>query len=199
MAAAEATHADDPERAEMIARARRFKASWFELAESLTQLRRDEAWRRWGFADFESYCKKELHLKPDTVDKLTGSFAFLRARAPEVLRRDGREAPLPTYQAVDFLRRVEEESDAPPDTIREIRRKVLDEGTELPKLSRVYRQVVFPVDEDDARGKKRAQLRQSVDKIVELLALAREEGWVPATLCAEIEEPLQRLQSALQG
>ena len=31
LAAAEIHHAHDPERAEMIARVRRFKASWFEL------------------------------------------------------------------------------------------------------------------------------------------------------------------------
>src|SRR5437764_13726750 len=89
LAASEIQHAHDPERAELIARVRRFKASWFELGEALTEQKRSEKWRQWGYAAFDDYVKRELHLRADTVDKLTGSFTFLRARAPEVPRRDG--------------------------------------------------------------------------------------------------------------
>src|SRR5258706_12847144 len=93
LADAEATHARDPERADMIARVRRFKASWFELGEALTDMKRTEEFKRWGFPNFEDYCRRELHLKRETADKLTGSFIFLRAKAPEGLARDGRTAP----------------------------------------------------------------------------------------------------------
>ena len=91
LAASEIQYAHDPERAELIARVRRFKASWFELGEALTEIKRSEGYKKWGHAAFEDYCKKELHLKRETADKLTGSFVFLRAKAPEVLRRDGRD------------------------------------------------------------------------------------------------------------
>ena len=193
LAAAEETHAHDPERAEVIARVRRFKAGWYELGEALTEQQRSEQYKRWGHSTFEDYCKRELHLKMETVAKLTGSYVFLRAKAPDVLRRDGRDAPIPTYQAVDFLRRAEEESDAPEETVREIRRHVLDEGAPLPKLSRLYRQVVFPVDSDAQRDQRRAALKLAVARLVELLALAKDEGSVPAELGAEVEEPLARL------
>jgi hypothetical protein len=198
LAAAEAAHSNDPERADMIARVRRFKASWYELGSALTEMRRTERFKEWGFHDFEDYCRRELHLKRETADKLTGSYAFLRRAAPEVLERDGREAPIPSYQAVDFWRRAEEESEAPPETINEIRRAGLDEGPELPKLSRIYRQVVFPVDEEDQADKRRQSLKQAVNKLVELLALARDEKLVPPQLCAEVEEPLSRLAAALK-
>ena len=144
LAASEIQHSHDPERAELIARVRRFKASWFELGEALTEIKRSEGYKKWGHASFEDYCKKELHLKRETADKLTGSFVFLRAKAPEVLRRDGRDAPIPAYQAVDFLRRAEEESNAPEETLTELRRHVLDEGTPLAKISRIYREAIFP-------------------------------------------------------
>ncbi len=100
--------ATDPERAEMIARVRRFKSSWFELAEALTQVRSDGRWKRWGFSSFEDYWRRELHLRKETVDKLTGSYGFLREHAPEVLTREVDLTPLPSYQAVDFWRRAEE-------------------------------------------------------------------------------------------
>src|SRR5580704_12141206 len=89
LASAEQAHAGDPERAELIARTRRFKASWLELAEALTHVRRHDTWKRWGFESFAQYAARELHLRQETVDKLTGSFTFLQNRAPAVLRRDG--------------------------------------------------------------------------------------------------------------
>ena len=181
----------------MIARVRRFKASWYELGSALTEMRRTEAFKSWGFADFEDYCKKELHLRRETADKLTGSYAFLRRAAPEVLERDGRQAPIPSYQSVDFLRRAEEESDAPPETLSELRRQVIEEGAELPKISRLYRQVVFPIDAEEREADRRRALKQAVGKLVELIALAREDKLVPANLCAEVEEPLQRLAATL--
>lgn len=190
---AEVRHAHDPERAEVIARVRRFKAGWYELAEALTEMRRSERFKQWGYAHFDDYCKRELHLRKETVDKLTGSFVFLRAKAPHVLERDGRDAPIPSYQAVDFLRRAEEESEAPEDTVRELRTRVLDEGASLPKISRMYRQVVFPVDEDEQSEKRRTALKQTIDRLIEQLAVARAERTVPPELAAEIEEPLQRL------
>jgi hypothetical protein len=196
LARAEAAHAADPERAQLIARVRRFKASWFELGESLSQVKRSERYRDWGFPSFDEYCRKELHLRRDTAEKLTGSFAFLRARAPDVLRRDGSEAPIPSYQAVDFWRRAEE-ADAPGETVEEIRHHVLDEGTPLPRLSRLYREVVFPVDADELADKRRTDLKHAVAKLVELIAMARDAGTLPAALCAEVEEPLSRLSAQL--
>src|SRR5207244_287869 len=100
LARAQAQHANDPKRVELIAKVRRFKASWFELGEGLAELKKSAAYKQWGFPSFEDYCKRELHLRQETVDKLTGSFSFLRSRAPEVLRRDGRDAPIPSYQSV---------------------------------------------------------------------------------------------------
>ncbi|MCI4370410.1 MAG: hypothetical protein L3J81_03665, partial [Thermoplasmata archaeon] len=130
--AAQEAHADrDPERAAMIKTARLFKSSWLELAESLTRVRRSAMWKRWSFESFEQYTKLELHLRPETVDKLTGSYVFLQKRAPEVLARDGLSSPIPSYQAVDFLRRAEESEDATPDVVQQLTRKVLADGAPL--------------------------------------------------------------------
>jgi hypothetical protein len=198
LAAAEIQHAHDPERAEMIARVRRFKASWFELGESLTEIKRSEAYKKWGHATFDDYCKKELHLKRETADKLTGSFAFLRTKAPHVLGRDGRDAPIPTYQAIDFLRRAEEESQAPEETLTELRRHVLDEGTPLPKIARIYREALFPLDAEEQTEKRLSSLTSTINRLMELMAQTRADKLLPEQLCAEVEEPLARLASHLE-
>jgi hypothetical protein len=199
LAEAEESHAHDPERAEVIARVRRFKAGWYELAEALSEQRKSERFKRWGYTNFEDYCKRELHLRRETVDKLTGSFVFLQRKAPEVLARDGRTQPIPSYQAVDFLRRAEEESEAPEETVREIRRHVFDEGSSLPKLSRIYREAVFPVDADEKVERERERLKNTIDRLFEQLIVFRNEGGASAKLAAEVEEPLARLAAHLCG
>src|SRR4051812_22121731 len=167
--AAEIHHAHDPERAELIARVRRFKASWFELGESLTEAKRSENFKKWGYGSFEDYCAKELHLKRDTADKLTGSFAFLRKSAPDVLRRDGRDGPLPNYQAVDFLRRAEKEApDGPAETLTELRRHVLEEGAPLGKVTRLFKEAVFPADVEALGEKRLGNLKSTISRLVEL-------------------------------
>ena len=101
-----------------------------------------------GVQTFEAYAKAELHLRPETVDKLTGSYSFLQRKAPAVLQRDPLREPMPSYKAVDFLRRAEESHDAPREAVEEIRRRVIDEGEPAGRITRQYNDVVFPIDED---------------------------------------------------
>ena len=193
LADAEREHAGDAERSELLARARRFKASWVELAEALTAVRRSNHWKRWGFSAFEDYTRKELHLRPETVDKLTGSFSFLQSRAPEVLSR-GPAEPLPSYQSVDFLRRAEEQPGAPADVVAELRRRVIDEGAALPAISRKYREVIFPLADEERAGRDAQQLRQAARRLADLLS---ETTAVPRKLAKEVAEVVGRLVEAL--
>lgn len=195
--AAEAAYADDPERQNMVAIARRFKASWFELGEALLASRKSERWRDWGHKTFEDYCTKELHLKRETVEKLTGSYAFLKARAPEVLNRDARRAPLPSYQAVDFWRRAEEEAtDAPPEVLAELRERVIENGESLPSLSRVYKPVLFPVDEETALKDGRQRLANMVKRMSGMLEDM--PSLLSRRLTAELKPLLERIGERLE-
>ncbi len=196
MARAQEAASNDPERAEVIARARRFKASWFELGEALTEVRKHRRYRQWGHSTFEDYCRRELHLREDTANKLTGAYSFLQSRAPEVLRRTGDEAPLPSYQAVDFWRRAED-TDAPTETVEEIRRLVVDEGTTAPRLSRLYRDVVFPIDRAASGEKTLEALSQTIDRLQKLLDAAQAGRLLPARLIDQAHGVLNELSNAV--
>ncbi len=195
LAEAEATHADDPERAELLRRARRFKTSWIELAEALTQAKRSERWKDWGYDSLEAYAKGELRLKQETVDKLTGSYSFLQRRAPAVLSRDPISEPFPTYQAVDFLRRAEESDTAPREAVEEIRRRVIDEAAPLGAVSRAYRDVVFPVDEDTLVARDVAGVKNVARRLRELLDATRA---VPRKVASETAAAIDRLLEAIE-
>ena len=195
LADAEQAHADDPERAELLRRARRFKTSWIELAEALTAARRSGRWREWGFDSLEAYAKSELRLKPETVDKLTGSFSFLQRRAPAVLQRDPLSEPMPSYQSVDFLRRAEESPDAPRDTVEELRHRVIDEAAPIATVSREYKDTVFPIDPDARRARELAGLKNVARRLRDLLG---ETKVVPRKLAGEVGAMLDHLLEAIE-
>lgn len=190
LADAEARASDDPERQELLRRTRAFKASWIELAEALADVRRDSTWKRWGHDSFESYTRRELKLRAATVDKLLGSFAFLRKRAPEVLERDGTTMPIPTYQSVDFLRRASEEGEAPEETVDEIFHKVIDDAAPLGAVSRAYKDVVFPIPADERKNQDRAAVRNVAKRLHELLGDTKA---VPKALASEVRAAIERV------
>jgi hypothetical protein len=192
---AERAAADDPERQEVLRRTRRFKASWIELAEVLAEVRRNSSWKRWGHDSFESYTRRELKLRAATVDKLLGSFAFLRKRAPSVLDRDGTTMPIPTYQSVDFLRRAYERGEAPEDMVEEIFHKVIDEAVPAGTLAREYGKTVFPISDTERKERDAAAVRNVAKRLRELLGETRA---IPRSLAAEACEVLDRVLEAAQ-
>lgn len=200
LAALEEQHADDPERVELLRRTRRFKASWLELAEALAEVKRGKSWERWGHTSFDDYTRKELKLQPSTVEKLTGSYTFLQKRAPEIIKRDPLDTPMPSYQAIDFLRRAEEraeESGAVPDeALDDIRKRILDDGAPVATVAKLYKDTLFPVSEDQKRDKDRHAIKQTASKLRDLLA---DTHAVPRRLADTVGEALDELLSALDG
>jgi hypothetical protein len=199
LAALEEQHADDPQRASVLRLTRRFKSSWLELGEALAEVKRNKTWERWGYDSFETYAKTELKLRADTVDKLTGSYMFLHKRAPEVLKRDPLEA-LPTYQAIDYLRRVEEkaaEDDSiPQEAIVDVRKQILEDNVPVAKVARLYNETLFPVSENDKRESNKKALKSTATKLRELLA---DTKVVPKHVASRVGELLDELLSELSG
>lgn len=186
-------HAGDAERVMALEQAKRFKRSWIDLAESLVRVRDADSFRRWGFDSFEDYCNRELHLKPGTVDKLCASFRFLRTNAPRLLREDKDDVvqSVPTWQAVDFVVRAEERGAADEDTLDEMKRAVFEEGVPAPALSRRFREVAFPLGEDERRGRSRSQIAHTARRLADMVA---ENGsGVPRGLAQKLEGVLGEL------
>lgn len=148
----------DTQRLEALRRTQRFKRSWVELAETLVEIRSGGAHSAWGYDDFYKYCAQELFLKRGTVDKLTMSFSTLQRLAPQVLKWDGVEREIPSYQAVDYFSKAMGQADrpaqaandtapaaAPPrEVIKELRHAVFDEGQSVAELRRRFDPILHP-------------------------------------------------------
>lgn len=190
---------DDPVRADTLQKARAFKRTWLELAEALTRVQQKELWGQWGFTDFESYCRKELHLRASTVAKLLGSYRFLETSAPRVLERQraGELSPVPSLGAVEFVAKATERGAADPETLETIQRVAFEEGADAPLLSRRFKEVAFPESDDDKAGRSRTQIVQAARRLAALIA---DEGTpVPRKLAIKVEETLGELLEALSN
>src|SRR5438132_12642921 len=131
---------DDPVRADTLQKARAFKRTWIELAEALSRASEKRLWEKWGFSDFDAYCRKELHLRGSTVAKLLGSYRFLETSAPRVIepaRDDHSElgAPIPSLPAVEVVQKATERGAADAETLETIERVAFDEGLDAPVLA----------------------------------------------------------------
>jgi len=192
---------DDPVRADTLQKARAFKRTWLELAEALTRVADKRLWERWGFSDFDAYCRKELHLRGSTVAKLLGSYRFLETSAPRVIERardtETFDAPIPSLPAVEFVKRATEEGNADEETLRTIHRVAFDEGAEAPLLKKSFGEIVFPQTEREKKEKLRAQIAAAARK---LSALVAEDGSpVPRQMAIRVEETIGELLEAIEN
>ncbi|MCP4447710.1 MAG: hypothetical protein GY811_20590 [Myxococcales bacterium] len=190
--------AGDPQRSNVIAKARTFKRSWLELAEALTGVLERGSWEGWGYRSFDAYCKKELQITPSTAAKLTGSFRFLKTSAPTIIERSHAtpEAPVPDVKTVDFVQRAEERGAADEDTMAEIRRVAFDEGARAPMLARRFKSVAFPVSDADAQSKLLSQLGSTSRKLAALIAEPNLP--VPHDIAAQVEQAIGKLLESIE-
>jgi hypothetical protein len=191
---------DDPERADTLQKARAFKRTWLELAEALSRASDKRLWEKWGFSDFDAYCRKELHLRSSTVAKLLGSFRFLETSAPKVIERartDRFEAPIPSLPVVEFVQRATETGSADAETIKSIHRMAFEEGAEPAAINKQFGKLVFPQSDRDRKDKLRSAIAQTARRLSALIA---EDGApIKKQLAIKVEETLGELLESVEN
>lgn len=193
----------DPLRADTLQKARAFKRTWIELADALTKVQANKSYEGWGYPDFDSYCRKELHLRGSTVQKLLGSYRFLETSAPRVIERardveqEDFSSPIPSLPAVEFVQKATERGAADAETMETIKRVAFEEGVDAPMLARKFKDVAFPETDRERREKLRANIAQAARKLSSLIA---EDGSpVPKPLAIRIEETVGELLEAIEN
>jgi hypothetical protein len=195
--------ASDPMRADTLQKARAFKRTWIELADALTRVHSNKSWEGWGYPDFDTYCRKELHLRGSTVQKLLGSYRFLETSAPRVIERareieqEDFSTPIPSLPAVEFVQKAIDRGAADAETIETIKRVAFEEGVDAPMLARKFKDVAFPETDTERREKLRANIAQAARKLSSLIA---EEGSpVPKQLAIRVEETVGELLESIEN
>jgi hypothetical protein len=195
--------ASDPMRADTLQKARAFKRTWIELADALTRVQSNKSWEGWGYPDFDTYCRKELHLRGATVQKLLGSYRFLETSAPRVIERareieqEDFSTPIPSLPAVEFVQKATERGAADAETMETIKRVAFEEGVDAPMLLKQFKNVAFPETERERREKLRANIANAARKLSTLIA---EDGSpVDKKLAIRVEEMVGELLEAIEN
>jgi hypothetical protein len=192
--------ANDPMRADTLAKARAFKRTWLELAEALTRVQSHKSFEGWGYPDFDAYCRKELHLRGSTVAKLLGSYRFLETSAPRVIERartDHFESPIPSLPTVEFVQKATERGSADAETLETIQRVAFDEGLDANMLARRFKDVAFPESDRERREKTRGAIAQTARRLSALIA--ETDSPVPKKLAIRVEELVGELLEAIEN
>jgi hypothetical protein len=123
-------------RAQVRESARRFKASWVDLAAHLSRVRDEGLWQEWGFSTFESYCSKELRIKRATAQKLVASYSFLARREPQVLSDRARLQKAPSFEVIEVLSRAEERGQLDDDAYSAVREALWEQPVDAAQMKR---------------------------------------------------------------
>lgn len=123
-------------RARVQESARRFKASWVELAAHLAKVKEEGLWEGWGYATFESYCSKELRIKRATAQKLVASYGFLARREPEALSDRSLQQKAPSFEVIEVLSRAEERGQLDDELYSEVRDSLWEQPVDAARMKK---------------------------------------------------------------
>ncbi len=127
-------------RYQVLEKTRDFKTSWIELGHILYTIQKQKMYKSWGYEEFDSFASKEIGIRKDTAFKLVRSYMFLKKEKPEYLQKDYQqkvEAPVvPTYEAVDELRKVSAREDISKNDLSKVKKYVLEEGRDVKDIKK---------------------------------------------------------------
>jgi hypothetical protein len=123
----------------VVVAAKRFKSTWAELGKLLIQVRDEGKFEEWGYASFEAYCLKELHIKKQTALKLTRSFSFLaKHEGNEALEQEDFPQRAPAFEVVEVLADAEARGQLSPSEYRSIRDSIWNPEKPATELKREF-------------------------------------------------------------
>ncbi len=169
-------------RRRVIEGARRFKAAWVEFARLLSEVRRGELWREWGYPSFDRYCAAELFIRKATAEKLTASYGFLERHEPRLAQGEGDEKA-PPFEVIEVLSRAEAAGRLSADGWRELREEVLDRPPTPAAMTRALAERFGPEPRAPRppKGERLARLAAAARRLAEACAA---DGAVPRAVAA---------------
>lgn len=189
------------QRAELQQRTKRFRSSWVELAEALSLVHQSKDHAAWGYPDFADYCRKELKLTPNTVNKLVASYRYLSTSNPQVLERDGIAQRIPTVEAVQLLRTTAERcglGEFGTEVLESVQKSIIEDNLPLAQVIKKHKEVIAtkpPVE--DVHRKSREQVLKTLTQLWR--DVAKTKDFLPPGVLAAFLPALQALIDAVRG
>ncbi|MBU1084470.1 MAG: hypothetical protein ABIG55_06045 [Candidatus Omnitrophota bacterium] len=186
----------DSLRYRVLKSAKDFKTSWIELGQMLYTVWKDKLYKEWGYSEFDAYTSKEIGIRGQTSLKLLRSYSFLEKEEPQYLKRDDNgginAVSVPTYEAVDVLRRASGNKEIAPEDYTKIRRYVLEEGKDAKEAQKDLTEIIKRNEElepDEVRRKKHeTRLKRFIGVLRALSNEIRVTKALPENIARETEK-----------
>lgn len=176
----------DPEsfRYKVLETAKKFKSNWLDLGQNLSDLLKNQDFQKWGYRNFEDYCKRELKIKLDTAMKLVSSFGYLKKHEPKLIS-SGLES-VPDFKVINKLADIEKIPDFGKEKFKELHEQVFNEGISEGKLQKQImsmssnESIESPKDDNDE--KLLEKLKKSINILKNLLPVFEADDSVFSSL-----------------
>lgn len=176
--------------------ARRFKSSWVELGKLLVKVRDEALFEEWGFASFEAYCSKELHIRKATADKLVRSFSFLSKHEPRAIANDDLAEVAPAFEVVEVLAGAEQRGQLSAEEYRSIRDSIWNPEKPAAELKReIVERFPKPAPEPLPEDFQVRRLALAVRKLAAELKSCRKIPTAIAERAAALAEDVEEVAS----
>lgn len=183
-------------RRKVLEGAQRFKAAWVEFGRLLSDVKRKELWREWGYPSFDRYCSKELFIRASTADKLTASFGFLERHEPSLASNRG-EGKAPPFEVIEVLSRAEQAGRLSDASWRELRDEVIDRPTTPAALNKLLTEKLGPPPAPRAppKAERLERLAAAARRVAEA---CKAEAAVPRPVAQRADELAGELEGLLE-
>lgn len=182
--------------------AKEFKTSWIELAQALHAVWKDKMYKEWGYSEFDTYTSKEIGIRGQTSLKLLRSYSFLEKAEPRYLKTDAVAgddvARVPTYEAVDVLRRASGNKEIAKEDYNRIRKYVLEDGKDAKQVQKDLTQIIRKNEELDSREVYQKKSTTRLKRLLSLLKSIEKEIRASKVLPEKIANETDKLISMIE-
>lgn len=197
---------DNPLRQHVLQCAKEFKTSWIELGRALYSVWKEKNYKEWGYNNFDSYVVKEIGIRKQTGMKLLRSYTFLEKEEPQYLKAEYNEsadtASLPSYEAVDVLRRALNNKNLDTQDYAKLKKKVFDEGRDVSEVKQDLTQLIRERKELEPQEALEQRRVSTVRRFLGTLKAIKQEAQVgkliSPSLLKEVEALIRKVELELQ-
>ena len=196
----------DELRYQVLRSAKNFKSSWIGLGQILYTVWKDKLYKDWGFTEFESYASKEIGIRKATAFKLLRSYSFLEKDSPRYLTKDYSEnaeaREVPTYEAVDVLRKASNNKKLDREDYGKIKKYVLESGKDAGEVKKDLTRMIKQQEELDPveeRKKKRVLvLKRFVGVLKSIRTEIKASHVLPEKVVKDVDKLISELESEIE-
>ena len=182
-----------------------FKTSWMSLGQALYSVWKDKLYKDWGYQEFDNYTSKEIGIKKPTALKLMRSYSFLENKEPRFLANtcseEAEPAKIPDFEAVDVLRKAENNKNVDPEDYAKIRKYVLEDGRDVKEVKKDLTEMIKQKEDflpEEVRRKKRtAVVKRFIGQVKAVRKELKITKMLPESLLKELDEVVSKIEAEL--